>query len=208
MVAAQIAARGVRSPAILAAMRTVPREEFVPEHLRDFACDDAPLPIGFGQTISQPHVVALMIDALRLSGTETVLEVGGGSGYAAAVLGQVAARVYSIERIAELAGRARVTVTRLGYDNVEIVHGDGTRGLPEHAPFDAIVVAAGGTEVPEPLKQQLKPGGTLVIPVGRSDHSQQLLRITREPSGTFTEERLAPVRFVPLIPEEEPAARS
>lgn len=208
MVATQVAARGVRSPAILAAMRTVPREEFVPEHLRDFACDDSPLPIGFGQTISQPHVVALMIDALRLSGSETVLEVGGGSGYAAAVLGQVAARVYSIERIAELANCSRAVLAGLGYDNVEIVHGDGTRGLPEHAPFDAIVVAAGGTEIPEPLKQQLKPGGRLVIPVGRSEHWQQLLRITRETTGTFTGERLVPVRFVPLIPEEEPAARS
>lgn len=199
MVTRQIAARGVRSPGVLDAMRAVPREAFVPEHLRKLAYQDSPLPIGSGQTISQPHVVALMIEALDLQGGENVLEIGGGSGYAAAVLGQIAGRVYSIERIEELAKTAGATLAALGCDNVEMRHGDGTRGCPDHAPFDAIVVAAGTPEVPEPLKQQLKEGGRLVIPVGRNDQYQHLVRITRLPDDEYAEEVLAPVRFVPLI---------
>ena len=201
MVNNQIAARGVRSPEVLDAMRAVPREAFVPEHLRKLAYQDSPLPIGAGQTISQPHVVALMIEALDLKGGEKVLEIGGGSGYAAAVLGQIAGSVYSIERIEELANTAKATLEALGCDNVQMRHGDGTRGCPDQAPFDAIVVAAGTPEVPPPLKQQLKEGGRLVIPVGRNDHFQHLVRIVRLSEDEYVEEDLVPVRFVPLIGE-------
>lgn len=201
MVATQIAARGVRSPQVLDAMRAVPREAFVPEHMRKLAYQDSPLPIGAGQTISQPHVVALMIQALDLKGGEKVLEVGGGSGYAAAVLGQIAGQVFSIERIEKLAHTARDTLAALGCDNVEMRHGDGTRGCPDQAPFDAIVVAAGAREVPSALKEQLKDGGRLVIPIGRNDHYQHLVRITRVSPEEYVEEDLVPVRFVPLIGE-------
>lgn len=202
MVAQQIAARGVRSRAVLNAMRVVPREAFVPLHLRELAYDDSPLPIAAGQTISQPHIVAFMIEALELEGGEKVLEVGSGSGYAAAVLAEIADRVYTIERIEELANEARATLAKLGYENVEVRHGDGTRGWPEQSPFDAIIVAAGGREVPEALKEQLKVGGRLVIPVGHCAHFQQLVRITRVAADEFEETDLAPVRFVPLVSEE------
>jgi protein-L-isoaspartate(D-aspartate) O-methyltransferase len=199
MVAGQLAARGIRDPRVLDAMRTVPREAFVPEHLRESAYLDSPLPIGSRQTISQPHVVAFMIEALDLKGGEKVLEIGAGSGYAAAVLGQIAGQVYTIERIRELADRARETLDALGYDNVQVRHGDGTMGWPEQAPFDAIAVAAGARKVPEPLKQQLKEGGRIIIPVGRNTHFQQLKRITRVSRNEYEEESLIPVRFVPLI---------
>jgi len=202
MVRYQIAARGVRSEPVLEAMRTVPREEFLPENLREFAYDDSPLPIAAGQTISQPYIVAFMVEALNLRGGERVLEIGAGSGYAAAILAQIAARVYSIERIAELAKGAASTLVRLGYDNVEIRHADGTRGWPEEAPFDAIVVAAGGPEVPESLKQQMKIGGRLIIPVGRTPEIQELVRVTRVSDDEFETEDLADVRFVPLLGEE------
>jgi protein-L-isoaspartate(D-aspartate) O-methyltransferase len=199
MVASQLAARGIRDDRVLDAMRTVPREAFVPEHLRESAYADSPLPIGAGQTISQPHVVAFMIEVLALKGGEKVLEIGAGSGYAAAVLGQIAGQVYAIERIRELADRARDTLHNLGYHNVQVRHGDGTRGWPEQAPFDAIAVAAGATEVPQALKQQLKTGGRAIIPVGLSVHFQRLKRITRVSQNDYTEEDLIPVRFVPLI---------
>jgi len=199
MVASQLAARGIRDPRVLDAMRTVPREAFVPEYLRESAYLDSPLPIGSGQTISQPHVVAFMIEALDLKGGEKVLEIGAGSGYAAAVLGQIAGQVYAIERIRELADRARETLDALGYDNVQVRHGDGTRGWPEQAPFDAIAVAAGAKKVPEPLKHQLKEGGRVIIPVGRNAPFQQLKRITRVSQYEYAEEDLIPVRFVPLI---------
>ncbi|HZD51438.1 MAG TPA: protein-L-isoaspartate(D-aspartate) O-methyltransferase, partial [Woeseiaceae bacterium] len=198
MVDRQIGARGVRSRNVLDAMKAVPREEFVPPNLREFAYENSPLPIGSGQTISQPYIVAFMIEALGLSGGERVLEVGAGSGYAAAVLGQIAGQVYGMERIAELAGKAAAAVKRLGYDNVEIRQGDGTRGWPEHAPFDAIIVAAGGRAVPEALKQQLRIGGRLVIPVGRDAYYQELVSITRRDEQEYEERELAPVRFVPL----------
>jgi protein-L-isoaspartate(D-aspartate) O-methyltransferase len=204
MVAGQLAGRGVRDPKVLDAMRTVPREAFVPKHLRESAYLDSPLPIGSGQTISQPHVVAFMIEALSLKGGDKVLEIGAGSGYAAAVLGQIAANVYAIERIRVLADRAKATLGALGYDNVQVRHGDGTLGWPDQAPFDAISVAAGAEEVPEPLKQQLKEGGRLIIPVGRSAHFQQLKRITRIADSEFAEEDLVPVRFVPLIGGDQP----
>ena len=203
MVAWQVAARGVRSEKVLDAMRKVPREAFVPDHLREFAYEDSPLPIAAGQTISQPHIVAYMIEALDLEGGEKVLEIGSGSGYAAAVLAQIAGQVYTIERIAELARGASATLARLKYDNVEVRHSDGTRGWPEQAPFDAIVVAAGGREVPEALKQQLKVGGRIVIPVGRTAHFQQLIRITRVAEDEFEQTDLVPVRFVPLVSDEE-----
>ncbi len=202
MVDRQIAARGIRSPAVLDAMRSVPREEFVPEGMRDFAYDDAPLPIGANQTISQPYIVAFMIDALCLKGGETVLDIGTGSGYAAAVLAVIAGRVYTIERIEELADSARDRLRRLGYDNVEVIHADGTKGWPDEAPFDGIVVAAGGPEVPESLKEQLKIGGRLVIPIGMDRSIQELVRVTRTSEAEYVLEDLTSVRFVPLVGEE------
>lgn len=201
MVDRQLAARGIHDPAVLAAMRAVPREEFVPENLRHHAYDDGPLPIGGGQTISQPFIVAIMIESLKLESSDRVLEIGVGSGYAAAVLAEIVAQVYGIERIETLAVAARRRLERLGYDNVEIRHGDGTKGWSEKGPFDAIVVAAAGPKVPEALKEQLAPGGRMVIPVGSSRFDQNLLRLTRTDRG-IKEERLEAVRFVPLVGEE------
>jgi protein-L-isoaspartate(D-aspartate) O-methyltransferase len=214
MVDEHVAARGIRSPRVLAAMRKVPREKFLPASLREFAYEDSPLPIEGGQTISQPYIVALMVDALGLEGGERVLEIGTGSGYAAAVLAEIAGEVYTIERIAELAQQAATVLAELGYTNVHVRHGDGTRGWSEHAPYDAIVVAAGGPKVPEPLKQQLKVGGRLVIPVGSDPRIQELVRVTRVAQNEYSEEDLADVRFVPLVgeqgwvaPEQKPAAK-
>lgn len=202
MVSRQIESRGVRSRQLLDAMRKVPREQFLPEALREFAYDDTPLPIAAEQTISQPYIVAFMIEGLALSGGESVLEIGTGSGYAAAVLAEIAGKVFTIERIEELASAARSTLARLGYDNVEVIHGDGTLGLPAAAPFDAIVVAAGGPSVPESLKEQLRIGGRLVIPVGSCRSVQELVRVTRLSKTEFQTEDLADVRFVPLIGEQ------
>ena len=202
MVASQVAARGVRSRLVLDAMRTVPREEFLPERLRDFAYEDAPLPIAEGQTISQPYIVALMTEALALEGGERVLEIGTGSGYAAAVLSRIAGDVYTVERIGQLAEKAAAMLADLGYGNVHVLHADGTRGWPDHAPYDAIVVAAGGPEVPESLKGQLKIGGRLVIPVGVDRRVQELLRVTRISEHEYETEDIADVRFVPLVGEE------
>lgn len=202
MVERQIAARGVRTPAVLDAMRSVPREAFVPDNMQPFAYDDTPLPIGAGQTISQPYIVAFMVDALKLEGGEKVLDIGTGSGYAAAVLSVLAGKVYTIERIEELADSARSTLAEHGYDNVEVICGDGTKGLPEHAPFDAIVVAAGGPDVPESLKEQLRHGGRLVIPIGSRRSVQALVRVTRIAEQEYTTEDLADVRFVPLLGDE------
>jgi protein-L-isoaspartate(D-aspartate) O-methyltransferase len=202
MVENQIAARGVRSEAVLGAMRKVPREAFLPERLREFAYEDAPLPIAAGQTISQPYIVALMTEALALKGGEKVLEIGTGSGYAAAILGEIASQVYTVERIGELAERAASTLKAQRYRNVHVVHADGTLGWPAAAPYDAIIVAAGGPEVPESLKQQLKIGGRLVIPVGTDPRAQELVRITRTSDGKFESEDIADVRFVPLVGKE------
>ncbi len=201
MVERQISARGVTDALVLRAMRHVPREQFVPLELRDRAYADGPLPIGEGQTISQPFIVASMIESLRLCSDDRVLEVGVGSGYAAAVIAEIADEVYGIERREALARTASERLERLGYGNVHIRHGDGTRGWPEKAPFDAIVVAAAGPKIPEALKQQLESGGRMVIPVGSSTFDQSLIRLTRTDHG-FREERLEAVRFVPLVGEE------
>lgn len=198
MVDRQIAWRGVRDTDVLRAMRLVPREAFVPEEVRIFAYDDAPLPIGEGQTISQPYVVALMIEAAALRGTDRVLEIGTGSGYAAAVMAEIAGEVFTIERLAELAEAARQRLIELGYANVDVRTGDGTLGLPEAAPFDVIVSAAAGPEVPAAWKEQLAPGGRIVMPVG-SYESQQLVRLTRREDGGFDRRSLGDVRFVPLL---------
>src|ERR1700692_3215909 len=202
MVKHEIAARGVRAEIVLAAMRKVPREAFLPEHLREFAYEDSPLSIDAGQTISQPYIVALMIEALDLKGGEKVLEIGTGSGYAAAVLAEIAREVYTVERISQLAEQAAAKLQALGYSNVHVVHGDGTLGWPGAAPYDAIIVAASGPEVPESLKQQLKIGSRLVMPVGANPRAQELVRVARLSETDFETEDLAEVRFVPLIGEE------
>ncbi len=199
MVAQQIEARGVSDASVLAAMREVPREAFVPAHLASFAHDDLPLSIGHEQTISQPYIVALTASALNLSPDDRVLEVGAGSGYAAAVLGRLAREVYAIERIPALAQQASQRLRALGYDNVHVIEGDGTAGLPVHAPYDAIAVAAAAPYVPDALLAQLAPFGRLVIPVGAAHGAQELLRLTRMPDGRIHRESLAGVRFVPLI---------
>ena len=202
MVERNVTARGVQDELVVEAMRKVPRELFLPKNLREFAYEDSPLPIAGEQTISQPHIVAFMAEALMLKGGEKVLEIGAGSGYAAAVLSQIAADVYTVERLGQLADKAAATLADLGYDNVHVLHGDGTKGWPEHAPYDAIVVAAGGPQVPESLKEQLKIGGRLVIPVGEDQRAQELVRVTRLSRDTYRSEDIADVRFVPLIGEE------
>lgn len=202
MVKHQIESRGVRNRLVLNALRKVHREAFLPEELREFAYDDTPLPIAANQTISQPYIVAFMTEALGLVGGEKVLEIGAGSGYAAAVLAEIAGEVYTVERIEHLAERALETLRSLNYLNVQVLCGDGTCGWPEHAPFDAIIVAAGGPRIPEPLKSQLKIGGRMVIPVGTSIDSQELVRITRVSETKFKTEDIADVRFVPLIGKE------
>jgi protein-L-isoaspartate(D-aspartate) O-methyltransferase len=197
MVLTQLARRGIDDERVLAAMAQVPRHLFVPEEVRAHAYQDRALPIEEQQTISQPFIVALMAQALMLGGTERVLEIGTGSGYAAAVLSRVAAEVYTIERWPSLAETAEQRLHDLGYDNVHVYIGDGTAGLPEHAPFDGIVVAAAAPWAPRPLREQLSNGGRLVIPVGGRDE-QLLLRMTRRGDEVRTE-RLSGVRFVPLI---------
>ena len=199
MVDRQIAARGVRDRRVLEALGTVPREAFLPERLAELAYDDTPLPIGEEQTISQPYVVALMAEALELNVGDKVLEIGSGSGYAAAVLSRIAREVWTIERHESLASEAQERMARLGYANVHVIHGDGTLGWAEHAPYDAIVVAAGGPEVPQALLEQLAPGGRLVIPIGPEPRTQSLVRVRRRPDGTLAHEDLGGVRFVPLI---------
>ncbi len=199
MVDAQIAARGVTDPAVLAAMRAIPREAFVDASLAAEAYEDAPLPIGAGQTISQPFIVACMAEAARINPDDSVLEIGTGSGYGAAVLGSLARKVVTVERLPELAQRARRRLAALGQGNVLVVTGDGTLGHAAGAPYDAIIVAAGAPDSPPALAAQLAIGGRLVIPVGRSRRSQQLLRITRTAEDRFDEEDLGAVAFVPLI---------
>jgi protein-L-isoaspartate(D-aspartate) O-methyltransferase len=198
MVEQQIETRGVRDARTLAAMRKVPRHLFVPPAMAGQAYDDHPLPIGHGQTISQPYIVAFMTEALGLEGGETVLEVGTGSGYQAAVLAEIAAHVYSIEIVAALANEARSRLAELGYRNVKVRAGDGYKGWPEAAPFDAIVVTAAAPRVPEPLEAQLRDGGRLVLPVG--DEWQELVVVTRR-GDRFETKQVLPVRFVPMTGE-------
>ena len=200
MVARQIEKRGIRNPRVLAAMAEVPRERFVPAQLAGRAYEDGPLPIGEDQTISQPYIVALMIEAADVAPGDRVLEVGAGSGYAAAVMACIADRVYAIERHETLAKSARRRVVELGYDNLTVLTGDGSLGLPAHAPYDAIVVSAGSDRVPEPLRQQLAIGGRLVVPVGGAS-IQTLFCVTRTGEDSWTENDLGGVRFVPLIGE-------
>jgi protein-L-isoaspartate(D-aspartate) O-methyltransferase len=199
LVERQLAGRGISDPAVLAAVEAVPREAFLPPELAEFAYLDRALPIEKGQTISQPYIVALMTEALRLTPHDRVLEVGTGSGYAAAVLGKIAREVFTIERHAELAEAAARRLGEQGFDNVHVLHGDGTLGWPEHAPFDAIVVAAGGPDVPTPLLDQLAIGGRLVIPVGQERTLQSLVRVTRTGQESYDREELCDVRFVPLV---------
>jgi protein-L-isoaspartate(D-aspartate) O-methyltransferase len=197
MVQEQLASRGIRDRRVLEAMATVPRHLFVPEDLKERAYEDRPLPIGQDQTISQPYMVALMAEAMGLGGDERVLEVGTGSGYATAVLAELCAEVYSIERLEALAARARSVLASLGYDNVFIVTGDGTLGLPAHAPYDAAIVSAAAPCLPRPLLDQLKPDGCLVVPMGEQE-LQSLVRIRKSGDG-LTEEYLGECHFVKLI---------
>ncbi len=199
MVREQLIARGISDARVLEAMRRVPRHEFVPPHLRAHAYEDGPLPIGGGQTISQPYIVAYMTQALALRPEDVVLEIGTGSGYQTAVLCELARQVYSLERRPELAERARETLTRLGYRNVRVLVGDGTRGLPEFAPYDAILVTAAAPAIPAPLREQLAEGGRLVLPIG--GQRQQLLQRVRRHGDRWTVEDLLPVVFVPLYGE-------
>ena len=201
MVETQIAHRGVRDPQVLAAMGAVPREAFIEEGLKESAYDDRALAIGEGQSISQPYVVAVMIEAARLGTGDRVLEVGAGSGYAAAILSRIAGRVFAIERHPTLTAVAQKRCDELGYDNILLRTGDGSLGWPEEAPFDPILVAAGGPAPPIPLKRQLAVGGRLIVPVGDA-LEQRLLRLTRLGRGTFREDDLGGVRFVPLIGEQ------
>ena len=202
MVRRQIEARGITNPAILAAFRQVPREEFISGDYKQSAYDDHPLPIESGQTISQPYIVAVMIEAADIRPGDIVLEVGAGSGYAAAVIGRIADRVIAIERQTELAQIAARRMEKLGYSNVRIIEGDGTRGCPDEAPFDAILAAASGSHVPETLIGQLAPGGRLVMPIGEQGWAQQLVKVTKSGDGSIRRENLGAVRFVPLIGEE------
>ncbi len=195
MVVEQIAARGVKDAPTLAALRKVERHLFVPEASLAEAYDDHPLPIGQGQTISQPYIVAFMTEALRLQGGEKVLEVGTGSGYQAAVLSEIASQVFSIEIVEPLAIEARQRLASLGYRNVSVRAGDGYAGWPEEAPFDGIMITAAAPSIPEPLKRQLKDGGRLILPVG--DECQDLVVVTRR-GETFVEARVLAVRFVPM----------
>jgi len=199
MVDEQMRGRGIADLHVLDAMRAVPRHLFVPPEHGHLAYADAPLPIGHRQTISQPYIVALMTELLELQGDETVLEIGTGSGYQAAVLSHLAKRVYTLERIPELANQARDVLSAMGYDNVEVLVGDGSQGLPEHAPYGAIIVTAAAPKVPTPLKKQLADGGRLVLPVGQQ--MGQVLERWRRQGDDFKRESVAPVAFVPLVGE-------
>jgi protein-L-isoaspartate(D-aspartate) O-methyltransferase len=197
MVANQIEMRNIRDTRVLAAMRAVPRHRFVPAYQVNAAYRDSPLPIGQGQTISQPYIVALMSEMLELKGDERVLEIGTGSGYQAAILGQLAAEVISVERFASLAEEARERLAELAYDNVRVEVGDGSLGWPEEAPYDAIIVTAASPKVPPPLEEQLAEGGRLVVPAGQR-WTQSLVRVRRE-GGRLRREKTIGVAFVPLI---------
>lgn len=202
MVSEQIAARGVQDPRVLEAVKKVPRERFVDSLAVPFAYEDTPLPIEEGQTISQPFIVAWMAEQAQIKPQDKVLEIGTGSGYSAAILSQIAAHVYSIERHPKLAEIAQKRLQQLGYTNITIVVGDGTLGWEEHAPYDAIIVTAGGPQVPPSLLNQLKIGGRLIIPVGPTLENQQLTRVIRESEKKYRYEYIGSVRFVPLVGQE------
>ena len=204
MVADQIAARGVKDARVLDAMRAVPRHEFVPLSARGDAHADSPLPIGYGQTISQPYIVALMTELARPAPADRALEVGTGSGYQAAVLSRLVAKVFSVELVDPLAQSAAATLRRLGYGNVTVRSGDGYLGWPEEAPFDIILVTAAPETVPPALVAQLRPGGRLVVPVGRVWDVQDLQLIEKDAAGKTSARSVIPVRFVPLIRKREP----
>jgi protein-L-isoaspartate(D-aspartate) O-methyltransferase len=200
MVESQLRARGIRDERVLAAMFRIPRHEFVSEEHRDQVYEDHPIPIGEGQTISQPYIVAIMLEALALDPSDTVLEIGTGSGYQTALLAELVRQVYSVERYASLARAAQATLARLGFNNVEVLVGDGSRGLPDHAPFDAIVVSAAAPQIPPPLFEQLREGGRMVIPVGPA-HAQEL-QLLRKHEGQPVVTSMEGCRFVPLIGSE------
>lgn len=200
MVRKQIVWRGITDSAVIQVMKKTPRHLFVPPKLQDMAYEDTPLPIGYGQTISQPYIVALMTELLELKGTERVLEIGTGSGYQAAILAQLVDSVFTMEIVQSLCNEARKRLDSLGYQNVFVVCGDGYKGLPQYAPFDRIIVTAAPQEVPKALLDQLKVGGIMVIPVGTTD--QVLLRIRKEDDSTYHYEEIALVRFVPMIEKE------
>jgi protein-L-isoaspartate(D-aspartate) O-methyltransferase len=202
MVERQLRGRGVRDEAVLTAMNDVPREAFVAPSFAEAAYEDTPLPIAVGQTISQPYVVGLMIEALELQANDVALEVGSGSGYAAAVMSRICRQVYGVERHAELVEASRRALAELGYENVEIIHADGTLGLPERAPFDAILVSAGGPAIPSALREQLAVGGRMIIPVGEATNIQRLVRAKRTSDTDWPEDDLGPVAFVPLVGEQ------
>jgi protein-L-isoaspartate(D-aspartate) O-methyltransferase len=202
MVERQLRRRGITQPVILDAFRAVPREAFIGDEYAHLAYGDHPLPIEADQTISQPYIVALMIEAAAIKAGEAVLEVGSGSGYAAAVISRIADRVIGIERQHDLVEVARERLRRLGYDNVELVEGDGTKGWPDGAPYDAILAAASGSHVPQPLLDQLRPGGRLVMPIGEPGEVQRLVRVTKDEHGLLQQSDLGAVRFVPLIGEQ------
>ena len=199
MVEEQIAYRDIKDKRVLEAMESVPRHLFIPETVRFSSYYDQPVPIGFGQTISQPYIVAFMTELLQTDVGDVVLEVGTGSGYQAAVLARLVKQVYTIELVEELGKDARKRLKTLGYDNVEVMIGDGYKGWPEHAPFDAIIVTAAAEHIPQPLIDQLKPGGRMVIPVGGVYAVQELMLITKDASSKVVKESIIPVRFVPLL---------
>lgn len=201
MVEQQIQWRGIKDTLVLNAMNKVPRHLFVPDYTKEQAYVDSPLPIGEGQTISQPYIVAFMTEALELRGGEKVLEIGTGSGYQAAVLAEIAKEVYTIEIISSLGRRAEETLKKLGYTNIHVRIGDGYQGIPEQAPYDAIIVTAAPGHIPQPLVDQLKQGGIMIIPVG--DLYQELILITKKPDGTIRKQSVLPVRFVPMTGEAQ-----
>lgn len=202
MVMAQLKQRGIEDTAVLQAMNTVPREAFVDPAHKEMAYHDSPLPLPADQTISQPYVVALMISLLDLKPDHRVLEIGTGSGYAAAVLSHIVKTVYTVERHQQLVDYARNCLQTIGRDNVFIRHSDGTQGWPEHAPYDGIIVAAGGPAIPTTLRQQLAIGGHLVMPVGKVQRRQILIRLTRLSEDEFRRKNFGPVAFVPLVGSE------
>lgn len=201
MVEEQITARGVEDQRVLWAMETVPRHLFVPQELRSLSYEDSPLPINSGQTISQPYIVAFMTELLNLKETDKVLEIGTGSGYQAAILSLLVRKVHTIEIKKDLAVKASDTLTRLGYYNVTVYARDGYLGIPDEAPFDAIIVTAAAPEIPPALLDQLRPGGRMVVPVGRPFRTQDLILVTKEADGEIKKKVVAPVLFVPLTRE-------